>query len=188
MVPALLKTPRLELRRWSLDDLDDVMAAIEASIESLQPWMPWAASGVPSREIEQRAFQAGIADFDADIDWPFSLYEIGSETCVGGCGLHRTRAPDQVEIGYWIHADRQGRGYATEATKALVDMAFASLDWVEEVRVRMDVANIGSARVPAKLGFRMIAQEDRPIETSGQTGRGLVWSVRRSAWPLRASS
>lgn len=182
LVPALLKTPRLELRRWSLDDLDDVMAAIEASIESLQPWMPWAAGGVPSREIEQRAFQTGIANFDADIDWPFSLYEIDSGACVGGCGLHRTKTPHQVEIGYWIHADHQSRGYATEATSALVDVALTAMDWVEEVRIRMDVANTGSARVPAKLGFQMIAEEERPIETSGQTGRGLVWSMHRSRW------
>lgn len=183
--PTSVITSRLELRRWSVDDLDDVMAAIEASIDSLQLWMPWAADGVPSRAAELRAFEAGIADFDRDADWQFSLFEIDGGTLVGGCGLHRTEKADQLEIGYWTHADRQGRGYATEAATALLDVAFTTFGWVEEVRVKMDIANIGSRRVPDKLGFRLIGEEARPILASGHTGRGLVWSLDRLAWRSR---
>lgn len=181
-VPASLRTPRLELRRWTIDDLDAVMTAIEASVESLQLWMPWAADGVPSREAELLAFETGIVDFDRDADWQFSLFAIVSGALVGGCGLHRTETAGRVEIGYWTHVDYQGRGYATEATAALVDVAFTSLGWVDEIQVRMDCANGASARVPDKVGFRMIGEEARPISTPGHTGRGLVWSLHRDAW------
>ena len=148
LVSATLRTLRLQLRRWSLADLDEVMAAIEASIDLLQPWMQWAADGVPSRAAELQAFEAGIADFDRDADWQFSLFESHGGALVGGCGLHRTGSADQLEIGYWTHADRQRRGYATEAAAALVEMTFTSFEWVQEVLVRMDIANPASARVP----------------------------------------
>lgn len=158
------------------------MAAIAASIESLRLWMPWAAHGVPSRHAELRAFEAGVVDFDRDTDWQFSLFEIDSGALVGGCGLHRTETAGRVEIGYWTHVDRQGRGYATEAAAALVDVAFGFLDWVDEIQVRMDRANLGSVHVPGKVGFEMIGEQSRAISTPGHTGRGLVWSLDRRTW------
>lgn len=182
-IPESLSTDRLELRRWAVTDLDEVMEAIEASIESLQPWMPWAADGVPTREDELTALRAGAVSFDRDADWPFTVVEAETGTLVGGCGLHRTDRPEQVEIGYWIRTDRQRRGYATEAAGALADAAFRHLPWVDEIVIRMDRANAASARVPEKLGFRLIdEQEQRPPTAGGASEYGLVWATSREEW------
>ena len=37
-----ITTGRLELRRWSVDDLDELMSAIAVSIDELGHWLPWA--------------------------------------------------------------------------------------------------------------------------------------------------
>jgi RimJ/RimL family protein N-acetyltransferase len=51
------------------------------------------------------------------------------------------------------------------------------------VKVRMDQANQASAAIPAKLGFRLDLEEDRPIVTKGHTGKGFVWVLDRPSSP-----
>lgn len=69
---------------------------------------------------------------------------------VGACGLGR-RPSGAVELGYWIARPFWGRGYATEACSALVEMARAlRIDCVEGSHF---IDNPASARVLEKLGF-----------------------------------
>jgi RimJ/RimL family protein N-acetyltransferase len=46
----------------------------------------------------------------------------------------------------------------------------------------MDRANRASAAVPRKLGFVLDRAEDRPIQTPGHTGHGVVWAMPRDRW------
>jgi RimJ/RimL family protein N-acetyltransferase len=74
----------------------------------------------------------------------------GAPRLVGACGLGR-RPSGAVELGYWIARPHWGRGIATEACSALVDIArtlrLASL----EASHFLD--NPASGRVLEKLGF-----------------------------------
>ena len=47
-------------------------------------------------------------------------------TIVGGCGIGTLRG-DVPEIGYWFGVPYWGRGYATEAARAVIDHAFQTL-------------------------------------------------------------
>ena len=49
----------------------------------------------------------------------------------------------------------------------------------DRVVVRMDRANVASARVPAKLGYVLDEEESREWLARGHTGRGLIWSMSR---------
>jgi RimJ/RimL family protein N-acetyltransferase len=76
----------------------------------------------------------------------------GAARLVGGIGFGRM-GDDELEFGYWIARAFWGRGYATEAGRALLGVARHSL------RLRRLVAghfldNPASGRVLAKLGFR----------------------------------
>ena len=99
---------------------------------------------------------------------------------VGGAGLHPRAGPESIEIGYWVRSDRTGRGYATAAAGALTQAAFAHLDGIDRVEIRMDRANRASAAVPPKLGFRLIGHEAREILAPGHSGEGLIWALDRS--------
>jgi len=86
---------------------------------------------------------------------------------VGGTGLHRIdwKGP-RFEIGYWRRTDRAGRGYATEAVRALSRMAFDVLA-AERVEIRMDDRNLASARVAERAGFRfeaLLRREARGVD------------------------
>jgi RimJ/RimL family protein N-acetyltransferase len=75
----------------------------------------------------------------------------GAPNLVGSCGLGR-RPSGAVEMGYWIARAHWGRGYATEASRALIEIARTlGFDQLEGSHF---VDNPASGRVLEKLGFQ----------------------------------
>jgi RimJ/RimL family protein N-acetyltransferase len=183
-LPPRLSDPAIELRRWSVDQLDGVMAAIESSFPELHQWMEWALS-MPSRDAIGGYLEHCVGAFDVDEDWQYCVVERASDVVVGGAGLHPLGGPDELEIGYWIRSDRCGRGYATAAAGMLTNAAFLSPLSIVSVRICMDRGNLASAAVPRKLGFELLEEIEREIVTPGHTGAGMVWALQRSAWTQR---
>ena len=62
-----------------------------------------------------------------------------------------------AELGYWIGEEYWGRGYATEASGALINRAFEQLD-VNEIYASYRYENKQSGRVLEKLGFKFICE------------------------------
>ena len=88
---------------------------------------------------------------------------IGHAGFHGPPGTNALKAHDAVELGYTIFPPFRGRGYATEATSALIDWAH------EQHRIRRFLASIGPDNAPSlalvrKLGFgeigRHVDEED----------------------------
>ena len=74
----------------------------------------------------------------------------GEPRIVGACGLGR-RPSGAVELGYWIARPHWGKGFATEAGRALIDIARTlKLSRLEGSHF---VDNPASGRVLEKLGF-----------------------------------
>jgi len=174
----MLPAGAIVLRRWRPSQVEELMAAIAVSFSELQQWMPWALT-MPTADEELAVLEAGEAAFDNDEDWGYMLYERDSGDLVGGCGLHRRVGPRGIEIGYWVRSDRTGRGYATAAARALTEAAFTYLPMVERVQIQMDRANVASAAVPPKLGYRLDREEPREILAPGHTGVGVIWVLDR---------
>ena len=75
----------------------------------------------------------------------------GDPLLVGSCSLGR-RASGAVEFGYWISRPHWGRGFATEAGAALVDIARAL--GLARLEASHFLDNPASGRVLEKLGFQ----------------------------------
>jgi ribosomal-protein-serine acetyltransferase len=179
-LPDVLQSGDLTLRRWSPDFVDEVLRAVEDSLPELQRWMPWAQS-VPSVDALLVVLRDGQLSFDADREWNYVLFD-DCETVVGAAGLHDgdTHYP---EIGYWVRTRCTGRGYATAAAGTLTEAALTHLADAERVIIRMDVANLASAAVPPKLGFKLLGEEEREVVALSHTGRGYVWGFDRPQPP-----
>lgn len=78
----------------------------------------------------------------------------GEPVLVGSCGLGR-RPSGAVELGYWISRGQWGRGFATEAGRALVDIARAL--GIARLEASHFLDNPASGRVLEKLGFQPTA-------------------------------
>jgi RimJ/RimL family protein N-acetyltransferase len=82
-----------------------------------------------------------------------------------------------LEIGYWIHSARTGRGYATVVASALAEAALA-LPGIDRAAIRHDPANAASGRVADKAGFVHVGEVVHEPTAPGETGTHWVWERR----------
>lgn len=93
-----------------------------------------------------------IVPVDADRDEPIgTLLLMPLEDAAG--------PTDLVEVGWHLHPDWQGRGFATEAAQAVLDAAPAA--GIEEVLALTDLHNFPSQRVALRLGMTDEGVTDR---------------------------
>ena len=142
------RTPRLLLRPGFPEDAPALATAIadEAIARNLVV-VPWPYS---LRDAE--AFLASPRD---PVMPSFLIYERtdGPPQLVGSCGLGR-RPSGAVEMGYWISRPYWGRGIATEACRALIEIARTL--GLAQLEGSHFVDNPASGRVLEKLGFEPV--------------------------------
>lgn len=168
------------LVRFRGDESAVLLRAVVDSLDHLRPWMPWAARA-PTLEEQDQYVRGALPQWDSGDGFQYWLREKASGELVGGAGLHRRIGQRGLEIGYWVRADRARRGYATAAARALTAAAFA-LGWVDRVEIHCDEANVASAGVPRRLGFRLDRIEDDTVEAPGETGRSMIWVAEAGTW------
>jgi RimJ/RimL family protein N-acetyltransferase len=180
--PAELSGPTVTLRRYRLTDRDPLRESIAASHDHLRPWMPWAQA--PPTDASVLAFLIpAVEGFGADHAAEYAITLAGSDRFAGGCGLMPRIGPGALEIGYWLDVRLAGRGLATEAVALLTRAAF-TVDGVDRVEIHCDEANIRSAAIPERLGYRLDRIEDDEIATPGETGRSMIWIASTPPDPI----
>lgn len=97
----------------------------------------------------------------------FRLLHRSSGNVVGFASFKGPPADGIVEIAYGIAPDEQGKGYATEAARALVEFA-RTFPEVKLVRAHTLPDGAASKRVLEKCGFRHVGEVIDPED-------GLVW-------------
>jgi ribosomal-protein-serine acetyltransferase len=180
--PSRLASGPLVLRRWTLDDVTTLAAAVIDSVHHLRPWMPWAADEPIDLEARRAIVRTWSERWDAGTDFTYGMWAEG--TVVGGCGLHARLPGPGLEIGYWVHAGHVRRGYATAAAAGLTSAAF-EVPELAYVEIHHDKANIASGRVPPALGFIRIGEERRERRAPLESGTTVLWRMRRETWLAR---
>ncbi|NUU21733.1 MAG: GNAT family N-acetyltransferase [Streptomycetaceae bacterium] len=148
--PGELATARLVLRPWSTAEA----AAVRGDARSAH----WA-DGFPAEGDRV------IADLlDQHRAWLGAyghrlIVERDSGLVIGSIGLFWPPDDGTVEIGYGLSASRRGRGYATEATRALTDFALTA-PGVHTVVATVELPNPASVRVLEKAGYRLTGADD----------------------------
>lgn len=146
----VLVTERLVLRPPHDDDLPELVElANNRRIAEMLARMPH-----PYGEAEAKAFLA-MARRKPTTDTVYAISLADSGAFIGCAGLN----PGELglELGYWVGAPYWGRGYATEAAHALVDLAFRATN-VDALHVSCRVTNPASRRVIHKCGFQYAGQ------------------------------
>jgi RimJ/RimL family protein N-acetyltransferase len=155
--PFEIRTPRLRIRSWRDDDFEPVTAM------NLDPRVMEFFPNVISREESLVRFarvRARIAERGYGY-WPVEV--VGGAPFAGMVGLGHPdfEAPFQptVEIGWRLAVAHWGRGYATEAARAVLAYGFERLALPEIVSFTT-AANVRSRRVMEKLGMRRSPDDD----------------------------
>ncbi|HEY2714989.1 MAG TPA: GNAT family protein [Solirubrobacterales bacterium] len=179
-VEAPIETERLRLRRFAMDDLD-ALAAIQSRPEVAR-FLYWEARGREEVEPALAKYIAATAiEGDGD-SISFAVERRADAALLGYLSIWlRSLAHRQVEIGFVFHPDAQGQGYATEASRKLLVLAFEDLG-AHRVFGRTDARNESSAALMRRLGMRQEAHLREAEVFKGEWGDELVFAILEDEW------
>jgi RimJ/RimL family protein N-acetyltransferase len=164
-----LTADRLVLRPFAIEDAAEVTRLVsdrriaDTTINIPHPYDQtmaegWIGTHAPAAE--------------QDMGLTLAVTEKTTGSIVGAVGLGIARSHRRAELGYWIGVASWGRGYATEASRAMLSHAFGPLD-LERVVAHCLTRNEGSWRVMEKLGMQREGRLRSHI---------LKWDVLEDIW------
>jgi RimJ/RimL family protein N-acetyltransferase len=183
-----IRTERLVLRPLVAADAE-AMAAYQ-SLPDVCRYIPYEPRGAdviaarladPARnrstiEAEGDTLWLGIALAGTGSNGAGSAAVIGDVILAWHSAEHRT-----AEIGYVVSPDHEGRGYVTEACRALLVLAFDGLG-AHRVTARLDARNDGSAAVTRRLGMRQEAHLRENEWFKGEWSDELDFAILEDEW------
>lgn len=145
-----IETDRLILRKMCIDDADDMYSyARLPAVTKYLTWNPHPSVSYTRNYLEYVATRYAVGEF---YDW--AVIEKKSQRMIGTCGFTRFNLnSDGAEVGYVIHPDYRGQGYATEALRAVISFGFDTLNLVR-IEAKYMEGNVASRRVMDKVGMR----------------------------------
>jgi RimJ/RimL family protein N-acetyltransferase len=170
-VDVYLTSSRLLLRPARLEDFDGFASTVsEISREAAWEW-----------------FRCMAGCWHLDGLSKLSVFERSSGRYVGFIGPKQLEGWKVPEIGWNIIPDQRGRGYATEATIAVIDWLFDVRDCVEIVHY-ITVDNLSSQRVATKLGSHRGWPGNLPGQFAHSAQTVEIWGQSREQWDQRRRS
>lgn len=164
---ATLETPRLILRRFTVEDAEAVYKNW-ASDERVTKYLTWLAHA--NTEVSREYMRWCVSGYEQSnfYQWGIVLKESGEP--VGNISVVRLdEETDSAEIGYVLGHAFWGNGYMTEALVRVIGFLFDEAG-AKRVCARHDVENLRSGRVMQKAGMHY----EGTLRQSGRNSRGIV--------------
>lgn len=174
----VIETERLLLEPLAASRLDEFVA-LTADPETMRYWTP---EGAFAREVAERNFEVSLERLRQH---GFGRRWIVAKENRAGLGFTDTKrfgescddvSPDEVELGWMLVRSAWGRGYGTEAARAIRDETFERLGLQSVVAVHHP-ENAASARVVEKLGMEF---ERDIVSANGWPSR--LYRLTRERW------
>lgn len=163
---AEILTPRLRLRRARNSDLDALHAVFSNPL-AMRYW-----STPPHAHLDQtRAFLDAMIAASAEESDDFVVEHKGRVIGKAGCW----RIP---EVGFILHPDHWGKGFAHEALAAIIERAFATFP-IAALEADVDPRNAASLGLLKKLGFQEVRRAKRTTKVGGEWFDSVYLSLTR---------
>ena len=179
--PVLIETARLRIRDWTLQDAPtalDILSRVEV--------VKWLGDGPPVLCPDLDGARERIERWRGRDDPPLGHWAI--EVADGGALDGRVigtvlllRLPNgdgEVEIGWHLHPDAWGHGYASEAARAILRHGFES--GLEEINAVTHLGNEASQSVCRRIGMEHRGVVERWYEEPSEH-----FTISREAWSRR---
>lgn len=178
LLPLPVKTRRLTLRRFVADDFPSY-----ADYHSRPEVYQYLYTCPPEGNALQEQFDNTLGGaFDKDGDALYLAVVNESEDIVGEVLLKlASKEACQAEVGYIFHPGFAGRGYATEAVSAMIDLGFNDLGF-HRIFARLDTQNQGSVGVVERLGLRREAHLMENDLFNGVWGDEYIYATLAREW------
>jgi RimJ/RimL family protein N-acetyltransferase len=178
-----VRTARLDLRPFEARDLDALFA-----IRSRPEVARYLLTGPLDRDgvrdlLKRMANETQLREQGQRL--AFAAVRRDTGTVIGDLVLMWRSAEHRMgEIGYSLHPDHQGQGFAVEAGEALLRVGFEGLG-LHRIIGRCDARNLPSARVLERLGMRREAHFVSNEMIKGEWTDELVYALLEDEWTDR---
>lgn len=171
--PPELRTETFALRPWRIDDLDQLVAAVQ------DPEIPrWTRVPEPYGHDDGRVFlERTTKSWQHGTAAPFAVVDVLGEQLLGSIGV-RFHDEGAATVGYWIARESRGRGIATEALRLVSRWVLTALA-VERLELVTEPENVASQRVAEKAGFRREGLRRRYLVVKGERRDCVMFSLLR---------
>ena len=139
-----IETDRLRFRQWEAADFPFVAEYFEEAEQTR------FLGGTKNREESWRLMASYIGHYQLLGFSYLPVVEKATGSLIGSVGLWGSEPWPELELGYWLHRNRQGLGFAKEAGEAVRDFAF------DQLRVKTLVSFIAAENLPSiKLAIKL---------------------------------
>lgn len=182
-IPLPLRTKRLVLRSFEPSDL-----AAYYAYQSLPETARYLLNDARSlAECMERVGRFSQQTFTKEGDWAGFVIELAEQPGLLGEIALKWEAGGDAEHGYigeigWTLAPAaQGKGFATEAARAVLNLAFGQLGF-HRIQAILDAANDGSRKICERLGMRRDGVLRENWYLKGEWSSEAVYSLLRPEW------
>ena len=177
--PPLLETERLILRALTLDDA--LAVATLAGDRRVARYLIAVPSPYPV-ELAARWIAGRIAWWPQGRGVTLAICRREAPgDLLGSVSLRRYIRDRRAELGYWLGAADWGKGYATEAADAMLDLGFAELR-LERIYAQVLAGNAASCRVLDKLGMTAEGIRRNHVRKGRRLHDVHLFGMLRSEW------
>ncbi|KAJ7067539.1 acetyltransferase, partial [Mycena amicta] len=172
------ETPRLTLREITLDDVENIYAL--DSIPDNARYQTWPPR---TREEAQHFVEENVY---CATESPRAFVEQAvlirtSGLFIGRVGAHIDRAARTAELWFSFMPSAQGKGYATEAVTALIEILRAERDAkrvpnYDRLLIECDPRNTRSSKLAERVGFVMESCTEKAFECKGEWVGSMVYT------------
>lgn len=185
---APIRTERLVIRPMTPGDADDVHA-----YQSREDVCRYLLHDPRSRdEVAEWVQKCAVAtELAKDQDWIQPAIELtmadGSRRVIGNLYLNIVSLESLgAEIGWTLHPDFFGKGYAAEGASALLDQAFGAIG-LHRVRAELDPRNDASIALCLRLGMREEAHFVQDLRFKGEWADTGIYAILEDEWHAQRS-
>ncbi len=181
-----LRTERLLLRPLRSSDRSALLAY--RSLPEVCRYVPFEPMDLAEIDRRLAGQWASTELVEAGSARTLGVEELASGQLVGDVVLILSKDDArQGEIGYVFAPAVAGRGYATEAARALLGLAFDRLD-LHRVIGRIDSRHSASGRVLQRLGMRKEAEFVENDWFKGEWSSTTIYALLKREWPTSAGN
>ncbi|HLW16207.1 MAG TPA: GNAT family protein [Actinomycetota bacterium] len=182
-----MKTPLegsvASIRPLRQSDAEEYLALLMRNKDFLSPYEPVRPSEYWTLSGQRDQLAVGAADWDLGTGYAFAIIDRSDGALVGRVALANVvrKAWQNATLGYWLDAEHNGRGLATDAARLAVRFAFADAS-LHRVQAGVMPRNTRSIRVLEKIGMRYEGLALRYLLINGAWEDHRMYGVTADEW------
>lgn len=174
---SALETSRLQLRKLTLDDAEDYHRHLFGS-EAVSRYMLWS----PHRDVSESvaSIRKVLRRYEEGRCYRWGITLKATEELIGIIDLLRfDEEADSCSFAYMLGQAYWGRGYGTEALKAVFDFAFTKME-IRSITADHMAENPASGRVMEKAGMTRTRFLPEKYQKNGKTYDAIEYTITQS--------